>query len=128
MSRAEDQLVRRLESEVAGTLSLHVMALAKLQQDDTEGATELLESSVEQAVLTLPRQRSPDELPAAPRGALQAAQVYVSCFDSGITPEVRAVLRELPDPPRSFCSPLLKDMTPRPRLAEPHGSPKSGEP
>lgn len=99
----------RLEREVAGVLSLHVLALGKLRGGSAEEAIRLLEESAQQAVITLPRDRPIEQLGEDSLRPLQMTKAYFECHGADLRPEVERIFAGLPDPPQSFCDPARAD-------------------
>lgn len=89
-SLADRQGMERLETEVAGNLSLHVQMASELRAGDAATTLDLLDDSVDRAVTSLARH---DRVPAV-ASALGRAKTYRSQVPSS-SPAVNEALRQV---------------------------------
>jgi hypothetical protein len=104
------QAQERLRQEVGGGVARDVVALANLRAGHTEKAIELLERSVDQAVITLPSAVEVAHLPVSIQRNLGLAKLYRARFPP---PEDRAerlaaIFAAVPTPEGRYCSPVLR--------------------
>jgi len=73
-------MVRRLETEVEGTMNLAIEELLLLRNNEPERAIELLDQQVNSALSTLSQGRKWEELPASTQTSLLIAKRYRETF------------------------------------------------
>ena len=95
--------------ETRGNLSVHVEELARVRTGDIDGASRLLESSVDSALATLPMGRPYAEQDHETQLVLSTAKTYRHAFSSRDT-ATNGGLVDVPLLPANFsyCSPAMK--------------------
>jgi hypothetical protein len=108
-SRGEGRGIDRLRLETQGNLGVHVEVLARLKTEDLDGATQLLDRSVDAAVATLPMGKPFGEQSEDTRQVLMATRVYRLRFPTEDDPASRA-LADVPPLPTGhpYCSRALE--------------------
>jgi hypothetical protein len=98
------QCQRILVTQVSGALAIHLEALSSLRIGDPETAVHVLERTIDNEILTLPR----DE-PIA-NNSLRAAKLYRSVFppDDDIAERIEQSLESVPMPEARACSEALQ--------------------
>ncbi|MCP4654275.1 MAG: hypothetical protein GY856_02530 [bacterium] len=108
----QESAITYLETEVVGTLALHVEVLSRLRTGNEVGAIEELEVSVNRAVITLPQNRPVPELPERIKNILGLAKLYRAAHNPDVADAQMAwsVLEEVPTRPVPTCSPALQEV------------------
>ncbi len=101
-----------LETEVLATLALHIETLSRLRIGNEVGAIEMLEMSVNRAVMTLPQNRPVSELPERTKRTLGLAKLYRTAYNPDVADAQMAgsVLEMVPTPPVPTCSPAVQEV------------------
>lgn len=103
-----NQFMDALSRQVSGAAAVQLEALARIRTGDVEGGIELLERSLERAVVTIhpERLRRGERVPTT----IGAAKHYWTAFPDEISPELEAVLAQIEAPPLEYCSPALNEV------------------
>ena len=101
--------MERLRLEVAGNLSYRVETLARLRTGDESGGVQLLEMSLDQAMLTLPQGENWEDFPLPVQQSMMLGKAYRAAYPaSEDVPELSHILEQVPLPEAEYCSPALQ--------------------